>query len=199
MIEFQAHKKWIGLLALAALIGLGNAPLLSIALEKAEHKRASLQRQKKQALADLRQLKDDIMAAQNMKSEIDAAEAQKDLAPIDRLRAARTLEERAEEALFSNLSYAFSPEEKAEFDTVGAGKQRLAKSKWNVKADVPSDTDAYAFLDTLARTLPGRLTVLQLSLERINARETSNANLRFAASGEWLSNGASANPAEKRP
>jgi hypothetical protein len=199
MIDLRPHRKWIGLLALAALMAVTNASVLDLALDKAEGKRQKLNAENKEAAADLRQLKEDLLAVEKMKDEIDADTAKKDLAPVDRLRAARTLENRATEAKLTRLTYTFSPEEKVTVDTVAAGKQDFALSKWTVSADAPTDLDAYVFLDSLSRTLPGQVTFRQLSIQRLprksdNSLSTMNVHLR--ASGEWLSNGAIKNIAE---
>ncbi len=198
MIDLRPHKKWMGVWAVSLLLGAASTPLLGVALHKAEQRRTALLQQKEKALNDIQQLNEDTAAAEKMKNEIDAVEARKYLAPADRLQAANILESRAAEARLTNLAYTFSPEEKVIVDTVGAGKQQLAKSKWCVTADAPSDIDVYNFLDALQQTLPGRLTLSQISIERIGEKEAiSNANVRLTVSGEWLSNGASQTFAEQ--
>jgi len=188
------------MLALASLIGTGGAPALNLARQKAEQKWISLKKENETSSETLRQLKEDIAAAEEMKKEIDVDAARKSLAPIDRLRAAQVLERRAAEANLTRFTYTLSPEEKTFVDTVGAGRQELATSKWTVAADAPTDTDAYVFLDAIARTLPGRVALRALSIRRTGEKDAplSAANIHLTASGEWLSNGASRDLAEEK-
>ncbi|MDD3371599.1 MAG: hypothetical protein PHE27_07230 [Alphaproteobacteria bacterium] len=201
MIDLKPHRKWIGLLALAALIGAGNRPVVGLALEKARTRHRALQAANEKAVADLRQLRTDIAEAKKMKTQIDTSTAKRFLAPVDRLRAAQIVEHRAAEMRLTRLSYTFLPEEKVFFETVGAGKQEMALSKWTVEADAPTDVSAYAFLNAMEKTMPGRIALKKLSLRRIGRSDSpiTNANVRFSANGEWLSNGANENPAEDRP
>jgi hypothetical protein len=196
--DWRAHKLWIALLALAIMIGLGNAPVLGLAQRKAEQKLAFLQDENDKTAKALHQLQQDIADAAKMKTEIDAGETEKFLAPVDRLRVAQILEHRATESHLTNFSYILSPEEKTQVETAGSGKQDLATSKITLAADAPTDIDTYAFLDAISRTLPGHFTLRQMSLHRIGAADTalSEANLHLTANGEWLSNGASRDLAE---
>ncbi|MFA4993912.1 MAG: hypothetical protein WC521_01210 [Bdellovibrionales bacterium] len=200
MIDFRPHRVWIGLLVLAVLLGAGNAPFLGIAQQKAEAKRAKLQKENKETISALQQLREDITTAEKMKTEIDETLANKFLAPVDRLRSAQILERRAAESGLTHFSYTLSPEEKTFVDTLGVGKQALAVSQWSITADAPTDVDAFAFLEALRRTLPGRVTLHRMSLQRTGRKDApiSGANIRLTASGEWLSNGASFNIAEKK-
>ncbi|MFA5041241.1 MAG: hypothetical protein WC464_06385 [Bdellovibrionales bacterium] len=196
--DFRSHKGWIGLMVLAILVGAGNAPLLGAAEKKAAQKLVSLKKENEKAVAALRQMEEDLATVEKMKTVIDDNAAKKYLAPVDRLDAAQILERRAAEAGLTRFTYTLSPEKKASFDMVGISKHDLATSQWTVTADAPSDVDVYAFLDAISHTLPGRITVHQISLQRITEEgdPISFANIRFAANGEWLSNGASPNPAE---
>jgi hypothetical protein len=76
----------------------------------------------------------------------------------------------------------------------------MATSKWTLAADAPTDTDAYVFLDAISRTLPGRVALRRMSVQRIGGKDVavSEANVHLAANGEWLSNGASRNLAEEK-
>jgi hypothetical protein len=174
------------------ILGIGNVPVLGIAQQKASQKLAVLREDCDKTNKALSQLKEDIAATENLKTKIDESEIEKFLAPVDRLRAAQIMEHRAEEAHLTQFAYTLSPEQKTLVDTVGAGQQELATSKLTLTADVPTDTDAYLFFDCLRRTLPGRLVLHQLSLQRIGAADApiSAANLHMTASADWLSNGA---------
>ena len=200
MIDFRPHRVWIGIMALAVLIGAGNAPVIGIAEQKAEQKRAALQVENEKALDTLRQMREDILAVEKMKTVIDDAAAKEFLAPVDRLRAAQILERRAAESGLTHFTYTLFPEEKTSLDTSSAGKQELATSKWTLAADAPTDLDAYVFLDAIGRTLPGHITLRQITLQRIGAKDApiTEANVHLAASGEWLSNGAVPNPVEEK-
>jgi hypothetical protein len=192
MIDWYPHRGWIGVLTLAVIIGICNAPVLGLAQQRAGQKLAGLRAENAQTSQALRQLQDDIEAANKMKTEMDINEAESLLAPVDRLRAAQILEHRAAESRLIHFTYTLSPEEKVQIETADAGKQELATSKWTLAADAPTDTDAYAFIDAIIRTLPGRVTLHQISLQRTGAENAviSAANLHLTASGDWLSNGA---------
>lgn len=200
MIDWRPHRVWIGLLALAIIIGFSQAPVLGLAQLKAEQKRTALHNENNRTTQALAQLQEDIAAAEKMKNEIAVDEAEKFLAPVDRLRTAQILEHRAAEARLTHFTYTLSPEEATQVETIGSGKQQLATSKFSLSADAPTDTDTYVFLDAIIKTLPGRVTLRQMSLQRIGVPDApiSEANLHLTASGEWLSNGASRNLAEKK-
>jgi hypothetical protein len=198
MIDFRSHRVWMWMLVLAVVIGAGGSPALNLARQKAEQTRISLLKENEKSEQALRQLRDDIAAAEKMKTVIDDDAAKKSLAAVDRLRAAQILEQRAAEANLTRFAYTVSPEEKTFIDTVGAGRQELATSKWTVTADAPTDIDVFVFLDAISHTLPGRVTLRALSIQRIGENEAliSDANVHLTANGEWLSNGASRNLAE---
>ncbi|MGB9152743.1 MAG: hypothetical protein WCD70_06615 [Alphaproteobacteria bacterium] len=198
MIDWRPHRIWIGLLIVAFIVGAGNAPVLGIAQQNEKQRLASLLADYNKTADELHQLQDDIAATENLKTKIDEADVDKSLAPVDRLRVAQIIERRAAETHLTHFTYTLSPEQKTPIDTVDAGKQELATSTLALTADAPTDTDAYLFFDSLRRTLPGRLSVRQLSLQRIGAADApvSDANLHLTASGDWLSNGASQSLAE---
>lgn len=198
MIDWRTHRGWIGMLGLALIIGAGNEPVLGMAQQKAAQRLAGLRADYSKTAAALKQLQDDVAATESLKTKIDEAEVEKSLAPVDRLRAAQILERRAAEVHLTHFSYTLSPEERTAVETVGAGRQELTVSKLTLAADAPTDTDAFMFFDAVRRTLPGRLVLRQVSLQRIGAADTpvSDANLHATASGDWLSNGASPNLAE---
>jgi hypothetical protein len=104
MIDVRPHKVWMCLLALAFVVGAGNAPFLGLAEEKAEHKRIELQKENEKTAEALRQLREDIADAEKMKTEIDGDAATRYLAPVDRLRAAQILEHRAAEAHLTHFA-----------------------------------------------------------------------------------------------
>ncbi len=199
MIDFRPHRTWIGLLALSILVAAANKPVLGLAEDKAAQKLASLKSENKRAAEALRQMRDDLAAVEKMKPEIDGETAKKFLAPADRLRAARVFERRAAEAGLTHLSYTLSPEEKTPVETLG-GKQTLATSRWSLTADAPTDIDAYAFLDAVSHTMPGKISLRQMSLRRIGGDDApiGIANVRLTANGEWLSNGAETTLAERQ-
>jgi hypothetical protein len=201
MIDLRPHRLWLGLLALALATGFGSAPAIGIIQNRQQAKLLNLRADYDRTHHELEQLRADIAATDKLKSQIGTAEAEKSLAPVDRLRVAQTLERRAAESHLENFSYTLSPERKTPVETVGAGRQDLATSQLTLTANVPTDIDGYIFFDTLRRSLPGRLTLREISLERIAAVDAplSSANLKLSVSGEWLSNGASQNLAEQAP
>lgn len=200
MIDIKPHRRWLGFFFAALFLSLFGTSLLGLAQRKAEEKRLALHRENEKAQADLAQLRDDLATVEKMQSEIDQKTAQRYIAPVDRLRAMETLERRAAEALLSHFFSKISPEEKVVVDTVSAGKQNLARSQWNVTAEAPADTAAFVFLDSMRRTLPGRVTIKHLSIQRLHDLKAplSNANVKLVANGEWLSNGASRNFSEEK-
>jgi hypothetical protein len=201
MIRLHPHRVWIALLALALIIAAGNAPLIGIAQKKTSDRLAALRAEADKSANTLRQLREDIATTERLKNQIGETEAEKSLAPVDRLRAAQILERRAAESRLTHFTYTLSPERKTPVDTVGAGTQTLATSQLTLMADAPTDIDAYIFIDAVRRALPGRLTLRQFTLTRIGAADApiAAANLRLNATAEWLSNGAAQNPAEETP
>ncbi|MDR3423471.1 MAG: hypothetical protein P4M13_00115 [Alphaproteobacteria bacterium] len=199
MIDWRKHRVWIGLLSLALVIEAGKAPVLGMAQQKAAQKLAALRAENDKTAAALRQFQDDLATAEKMKTEIDASETEKFLAPVDRLRVAEILEHRAAEARLSHFIYSFAPEQKTLIVTVDAGKQELATSKVTLAADAPTDTDVWVFLDAVRRTLPGRFALREFSLQRMGDANApvAAANVHVTAKGDWLSNGASRNLAEE--
>jgi hypothetical protein len=175
--------------------------LVGFAQRKAEESRADIRRDKEQAADALRQLKEDAVAAQSMKNEIDVASAKKYLEPTDRLRAAQTLERRAAEFGLTNLAYTMGPEQKVSHQTVASGAQEVALSLITLSANAPSDTDVYAFFDALSRTIPGRVSLREISLQRLNGVDApiAEANVRLDAQADWLSNGAAQTLTEAKP
>ncbi|MDD3030178.1 MAG: hypothetical protein PHS57_07875 [Alphaproteobacteria bacterium] len=191
MIDFRPHKLCLSLFALATLIGLGSEPFLGFVLHKAERKYHALQQENRETIKAIKQLRDDMAAVKKMGSEIDEAAARKYLAPVNRLKAAHILEQRAIESFLSHLTYTLSPEKRAVVNVLNAQDHQLVLSDWKIAADAPTDLDVYTFFDSLRRTLPGRLTISSLSLRRIDANlPLSEANIHVAAEGTWLSNGA---------
>ncbi len=190
MIDWRQHRLWLGLLFAALVIGAASTPLLCIAQHKANATLASIQSKKTQSETALQQFQSDSAEAEKMKDEIDADDTGKLLAPVDRLRAAKILENRAQETHLSHFTYTLSPEEKISIDTIGAGKQELANSKLSLAADAPTDADAYLFLDNIAHTLPGHLALRHISLRRVEGDTITAANIHIMAEAEWLSNGA---------
>ncbi|MDE2029939.1 MAG: hypothetical protein KGI97_05165 [Alphaproteobacteria bacterium] len=205
MTDLRPHRVWIGLLLLALVITVAQAPLLDAAQRKAAVRLDMLRAQAQKAEDGLRQFRADIALTKRLKDRISAKEAERSLAPIDRLHAAKILERRAAETHLSDFAYTLSPEKNTVIDSSGAGKQTLAASHLSLSAKAPADTDAYLFLDDLRRTLPGRLTLQKISLKRIHSpgAPVRAENLIFKAEGIWLSNGApklfAANNARGRP
>ncbi|MDR3450688.1 MAG: hypothetical protein P4M15_13260 [Alphaproteobacteria bacterium] len=193
MINWKPHRLWAGILGAAILIGLFNGPVLGAAQKKARADLASLQREHAKAALAVKQLREDIAETESLKNQIGATSVEKFLAPANRLRVAQIMERRASEARLSHFSYTLAPEQKIQMDTLGSGKQMLARSKITLTADAPTDNDAYLFVDNLRRALPGQFQVRSFSLQRIGPQDApvGVANLRLAASGDWLSNGAS--------
>ncbi len=192
MIDVRPHKTWIAALIAAALIAAASTPLFGLAQRKAAIKLTTLRKETAKTNEALRQINEDKIAIENMKNKIDVNAAKKYLRPVDRLRAAQILEDRAAESRLTGLSYTLSPEQKTDINTPGAGKQALARAQWTIAADAPADTDAFAFLDSLGRALPGRIELREMNLRRLGGKDSqiSEANVRLTASGEWLSNGA---------
>ena len=197
-MDLKPHRLWMGILALAVVIGAGHAPFIDAARQREETKLATMRAEQQKTMTALNQLRDDIAATEKLKTKIDAAEAEQYMKPVNRLRTAKLLERRAAEARLSRFSYILSPESKTPVETIAAGTQNLASSQLSLTAETATDIDAYIFLDSLRRTLPGRFSLRQFSLERMAAPDAPIAatNLRLIAKGEWLSNGAAENLAE---
>ena len=147
MIDWKAHRVWLALIALAAIIGAAGTPLLGLSQQKVTQKLASLREADIKNDQALRQLEDDITATEKLKSQIKPSDVAKSLPPVDRLRIAEILEHRAAESHLTHFTYTLSPEEKTAIDTIGPGKQTLA-------ADAPTDTEATQFIKSLRRSLP---------------------------------------------
>ena len=199
MIDWRAHRLWIGILCLALVIAAANAPLLGAAQEQETRKLAVLRQEYEKTAKALRQLQEDIAATEKLKTQIEDKEVEKSLSSTNRLEAARILERRAAESHLTHLVYTFSPEEKTAIDTPGSGTQTLATSRMTLTADAPTDVEIYLFFDSLRHSLPGRVTLRALSLHRIGAEDTpiTASNLHLSAQAVWLSNGASPNLLEE--
>ncbi len=201
MIDWRPHRLWIGLLALALTIGASHATILALAQSKAEKKLSSLKLDYQKTSRALQQLEEDIAEAERMRTEMDLSDAEKFLAPSDRLRTAQLLERMAAESRLTRFNYALSPEQKTTIETLTGSMQEFATSKWNLSADAPTDVDAFVFLDEMAAQIQGSVTIREVSLDRLGSKDSpiASANVRLMANGDWLSNGAVKNPARERP
>jgi hypothetical protein len=196
MTDWAAHRLWLSLLAIAVIIGAANAPLIGMATRAERTKLENLRSQSQKETDALRQLQDDLDATENLKTQIDDSDADRSLQSVNRLRVAKMLETRAAESRLTSFTYSLSPEKPTEFDTIGAGKQTLATSDVAMTADAPTDIDVYRFVENIRLSLPGRLALRHLSMERAAQPNAPIAatNLHVKIDAEWLSNGAAPNP-----
>jgi len=201
MIDWRPHKVWIGLLGAALAIALGHATVLSYAQGKAERRLSFLRLEHEKVVKALRQLEEDIAEAERMRTEMDVSEAEKYLAPADRLQTAQLLERLAADFRLTRFSYTLAPEQKKSIETLTGGAQEVAECHWALAADAPTDIDAFAFLDEIMGQMQGAVSIREMSLDRLGAKDApmAQANIRLTASGEWLSNGAVRNPAKEAP
>ncbi|MDE1900899.1 MAG: hypothetical protein KGI37_04540 [Alphaproteobacteria bacterium] len=195
MIDWRAHRLWLGIMIAALTLAAVNAPLLHYAKNKAAAHLSAVTKENTKAMQAVAQLKSDIALTKKLQSEIDKAETAKFLAPIDRLQAMKILEHRAAESRLSNVTYTLSPETKTPIETIGAGVQDFTTSQLTLNADAPTDLDAYTFLNLMHTAFPGRFTLRHMSITRIVSPDAPAAatNIHLAINGVWLSNGAPKN------
>ncbi|MDX2027166.1 MAG: hypothetical protein SFW62_00865 [Alphaproteobacteria bacterium] len=184
------HRFWLAVLACAVLLVAASNPLLQVLREKTSRYLSEVRTERMRAEEIVRQIDGDRETANALSGEMNEAELEKALAPIDRLRAAAVLERQAAVARLSRFTYTLSPEQKVTVTAPGAGPQELALSTITMSAEAPLDTSAYVFVEQLRQTLPGRIRPQQVMLERLDdAAPLSASNLRLTATLEWLSNG----------
>lgn len=185
------HRLWITILAMALLMLLASSPLLAALQEHTAKKLTALKEERAGVEKSLHQLEIDIQAVKEISGEIGETEAKRLLAPIDRLWVAEVLEHEAATSRLARFTYNMSPEQVLVKNLSGGEPQELAITTIAITSEAPLDTDVYSFIENIRRTLPGRLRLQQLSLERLGKEDTTLGiyNVRFNATLEWLSNG----------
>lgn len=190
MTVLRLHRLWLGLLLLAIAIIAGRAPVLDFAGNRAARDLAAIKDARVKTENDLQQLRDDVVAARKLGSEIDRTRADQVLAPTDRLKAAVMLEKEAAIMKIARFTYTLAPEERTAIDAGGA-LQNLALSAVTLAGNAPDDISIYNFITHLQHVLPGRARLQQVTITRSASAEVPLAatNVHFEAALEWLSNG----------
>ncbi len=178
-------------MALAALIFFAGSPVLRARDAAAHLHLAELQAERDVLLSSLRQIEEDNAEAVRISATMDRQNAEKALAPVDRLQIVGALEKQAERARLSRFTYILSPEEPVRIRPSGAESHNLAQSEITLTADASLDTDVYAFIEHAQRLLPGRVALTHLLIERKGGADEPMASpgLHMSAVFEWLSNG----------
>jgi len=184
------HRKWLALLIAALFLMTASSPGLRLLRAEATQHLADMRAAQGKTRQALHQLQDDIESVKKLEGQMDPAEAEKFLAPVDRMAAANALQQNAANMRLSHFTYNLSPEQKIKIDAPEAGPQELSLSTLTLSGDAPLDTDIYAFIDGLHHLLPGRVRLQQLSLERTDKADPhlTARNMHFEATLEWLSN-----------
>ncbi len=187
---FWLHRFWIILLAISITLITTSSPLLRVAEEKTSANLAHIKTQRVQAEQTLRQLQDDVAAAQKLGTQMTLSEAEQFLTPVDRLLAANELEHEAAVSHIQHFDYTLAPEQRMKKSSTLAEPQELFVSTVTISGEAPSDIDIYRFISRMPLALPGKLRLQQLSLDRMSKESAvSTYNVRFNATLEWLSNG----------
>ncbi len=185
MIDVKPHRRWLGLLAAAVLLLGVGLPLLSGFTDAAQKDSEHLKEDRAKAEQTLKQMRDDVALAGRGGNPMTASDIERLLAPVDRLQVMTQLEHQAAAYRLTHFTTTLSPERTSGFDPA------LAVSTITLAADATLDTDAYAFIDKLRASLPGRAELQHLTLERADASGALSTDaIHLTAVFEWLSNGA---------
>jgi hypothetical protein len=175
----RQHTPWILTVVLAITCIFGGTPVLRT-ISNAFHQRLeSMQHDTAQAQQTLRHLQNDAVESKSLSEKISPEDIEKILAPVDRMQAAAAMETIAAAARMHHFTYSLSPEQ-----NVGD----IAESALAIKTDASLDTEIFQFIDNLQRTLPGRLVIKNLTIERSGTVPALD-NLHCEADMLWQSNG----------
>jgi len=183
---FQTHRAWLTLLGGAILLLLVEPPLAGWGLDRAQSRAASIAAERAELVQNTQRFQEDMRLAEQMDGRMSTEDIDRLLAPAERLKIVAGLERQAASARFTHFTYTLAPEQK---DKTGIGMEGLTQSDLTLAADMPMDTDAYAFLDHLRILLPGRVHIKQMVLTRMDG-ETSLDKTHMEAVLQWLSNSA---------
>jgi hypothetical protein len=191
MIKLHPHRWWFGLLVFSVFLYVATKPVVSFLQDREQRQVEMISAEYARVKTSFQQLEDDIATVQKLSRQMSAEDIEKILAPVDRLKVATMLEHQAAASRLQNFAYTIAPEQKLSFNTPGAGSQMLAQSEITLAADVPLDADAYAFVEHLRASLPGRGQLRALTIERIGESQAALAvtNLHMTARIDWLSAG----------